>query len=148
MKKYTLKKLSKDKFQKIPCSPGVYWYEIDKPREKKKVLFKDNNPAGHFRGKDPTVSSAVLEGNWVPEATILYIGQTRNLHNRIKLRAKFANGEPARAWGGRYLWQLDDSIQKRIKVRYKIVQDYKKEERIEISKFRGKYGKLPFANLR
>jgi len=126
-------------------SPGVYWYEIDRPIEK--PLFKKNNPAGHFRGNDPTVSVSVLEKKWIPEATVLYIGRAVNLPNRVKLRARFAKGEPVRAWGGRYLWQLDDSIQKRITVRCKVVEDYKTAERLEISKFKSKYGKLPFANL-
>lgn len=134
-----------NKFQEIPNKPGVYWYEINEPIEE--ALFKKTNPAGHFRGQNPTVTISVLKKKWLPEATILYIGRSNNLSERIKLRSRFAKGEPVRAWGGRYLWQLDDSIQKRITVRYKVVEDSKTAERLEILNFKRKYGKLPFANL-
>ncbi|MEK7068848.1 MAG: hypothetical protein AAB947_00530 [Patescibacteria group bacterium] len=139
-----LKELEK-RFHEIPDKPGIYWYEIDQPI--KKALFKEDNPAGHYRGKDPTVRVVCLQEKWVSEATIVYIGETKNLRKRIRLRARFANGEPVRAWGGRYLWQLDDAIQKRMAVRCKVDQDYKTAESLEISEFKNKYGKLPFANL-
>lgn len=145
--KYALNKLFENDFQQIPDKPGIYWYEIDKPIKKPK--FKTDNPAWHYRGRDPTVSTDVLEEKWVKGATILYIGRSINIHKRIKDRYEFSKGRRARVWGGRYLWQLGDSIQNKIILRFKVVQDYKKAEEDEISDFRDKNGgRLPFANLR
>ncbi len=33
--------------------------------------FRACSGAGHFKGKDPSVSLAVLEENWVPDASIV-----------------------------------------------------------------------------
>ena len=145
MKKFTIQELSMSKFQAIPPKPGIYWYEIDKPIEK--PIFKNDNPAGHFKGRNPKVHLDVLVRKWVKETTILYIGKSMNLRERIIKRSRFAAGEPVPAWGGRYLWQLDDSIQKKMTVRYKEVQNLKEAEKDELAKFEKKFGQLPFANL-
>src|SRR3989338_6881494 len=147
MKKFTIQELSMSKFQAIPPKPGIYWYEIDKPIEK--PIFKNDNPAGHFIGNDPTVHPNVLMIKWVKEATILYIGRhKKNLRKRILQHFKFAAGKSVSAWGGRYLWQLDDSIQKKMTVRYKEVKNPKRAEKDELAKFEKTFKRLPFANLR
>ncbi len=157
MNTYTLNELSEDDCQPIPQKPGIYWYEIDAPI--KKAEFKHDNPSCHLKG-DPTVAEEILGPKWVPDATILYIGKTTNLRHRFRARARFAIGEPTRAWGGRYLWQLDDIIQEKMLIHYEIVPGHEKMtreelkdtlekmERAEIERFKKKFGRLPFANLR
>lgn len=140
-----LTELKNNSLLNIPPRAGVYWYESDKPLVV--GAYKKSNPAGHYRG-DPTVTPDKLEKKWVPDATTLYIGMASNLRKRIMLRARFADGEPVRAWGGRYLWQLDDSIQKVMKVRWEVCDDPGAKEREEIEKFKDNHeGRLPFANL-
>ena len=53
-------------------APGVYVVlrmSSDPP------AFSDVNTAGHFKGKDPTVLTPLLEAAWVPGAVVLYIGK-------------------------------------------------------------------------
>ena len=135
-----------DSFLNIPPCAGVYRYEIDRPRES--GSYKEVNPAGRLKG-DSTVSQDVLKKKWVAKTTIVYIGQTKNLRERIILRARFADGERVRAWGGRYLWQLDDSIQRKMSVCWETCDNPKDMEKKAIDNFKKNYGnRLPFANLR
>ena len=51
-------------------SPGVYVVV----RRHEPPSFLDVSPAGHFKGKDPTVPVAELAALWVPGTRIVYIG--------------------------------------------------------------------------
>ncbi len=71
--------------------------------------FLDANPGGRFKGKDPTVAPEVLRAKWVPRSHVVYIGKADIANRRLAQFAHFGAGEPVGHWGGRYIWQLDDS---------------------------------------
>ena len=71
--------------------------------------FLASNPGGRFKGKDPSVSSAVLQSSWVADCAVVYIGKADVANRRLKQFARFGAGEPVGHWGGRYIWQLADS---------------------------------------
>lgn len=76
--------------------------------------------AGHYHGNDPNVGIEILRNNWVVSAHTLYIGKAGGYHpngtpmistlrTRWYQRFRFAIGNAAPAWGGRYLWQCCNS---------------------------------------
>ena len=71
--------------------------------------FLERSPAGHFKGRDPTLPVAELRQAWVQDASTVYIGQSNNLRRRVKQRLDFGSGEPVGAFGGRMIWQLADA---------------------------------------
>src|SRR4051794_23422562 len=77
---------------------GVYVVFRDELSE---PAFLDRSPAGTFRG-DPSVAPDVLVDNWVPGATVLYIG--KGDHGRLRARlvefADFGRGGRKRHWAG------------------------------------------------
>jgi hypothetical protein len=91
----------------IPREPGVY-VVLRAPQEK--PVFLDRSPAGHFKGKDPSVPVAWLEEQWVEGSEVIYIGRTKNLFRRIvREHLRFGQGAPIGAWGGRLIFQLAES---------------------------------------
>ncbi len=128
----------------IPDTPGIYWFEI--PELNTMPEFKKVNPAGHSRG-DPTVPVQLLREKWVPTARILYIGGSRRIQNRQIQRVRFSAGRLVGAWGGRYLWQLDEETQSKMILCWKEAVNFKEEERYLIDKFLKEFRKLPFANI-
>jgi hypothetical protein len=82
----------------VPPGPGayvVYRPALGDP------LFLDTSPAGRFKGRDPTVASEALAGNWVADAHVVYIGKADALRPRLRQYARFGAGEPVGHWGGR-----------------------------------------------
>lgn len=71
--------------------------------------FLPSNPGGHFKDKDPTVPVATLATNYVTDAHVVYIGKADVADRRLKQFARFGAGEKIGHWGGRYIWQLEDS---------------------------------------
>ncbi len=72
--------------------------------------FLDTNPGGRFKEQDPTVPIEVLSANWVPSSQVVYIGKANVADRRLRQFARFGAGERIGHWGGRYIWQLLDSI--------------------------------------
>ncbi len=110
------------------------------------VSFLDQNPGGHFKGKDPTVPRAFLEAQWVPDTDLLYVGSSLGLKKRIKTFLRFGDGGRVGHWGGRLVWQIANSGA--LLIAWQPCTDHEAAEQKLLRDFEAKYGKLPFANLR
>lgn len=129
-----------------PTTSGVYAVIREHDAE---VAFRELNPGGRFKGRDPTVSVALLQSKWVEACDVLYFGKGENLRRRLEEYARFGRGEPVGHWGGRYIWQLADSSD--LKAAWKECGTGQSPRALEaelLSSFREEYGCLPFANLR
>ena len=134
----------------IPEQQGVY-LTVAQSRLVPKFLAK--SPAGHFKGKDPTVPVSELKESWVPGAIVLYIGKAGGQKSKATLRARikqyleFGRGIPVGHWGGRYVWQIDEAQRLMICWKPTPEKDPREVEKVLIGAFKQVYGKLPFANL-
>ena len=135
----------------VPVGAGVYvvYRDTDEP-----PAFLERGRAGHYKGKDLSVPTAVAEWAWVSGARVLYIGKAalgssgrRGLSKRLNEYRRFGTGEPVAHRGGRYVWQLSDSSTLLVAWRATPHQDPRAVERTYIANFVGHYGKRPFANL-
>ena len=116
--------------------------------------FLDIGSGGHFKGKNPNVLPSLLKINWVHKAKIVYIGKAggsqsnATLQSRLKQYFKFGQGRRVGHWGGRLIWQMENS--QKLIVAWKSLnteepRDYETEL---IKKFVTRHGKRPFANLK
>lgn len=126
---------------------GVYKgvYLIVRPENFMKS-FNGHSKAGKWKGKDPTVSIGELEKNWIDDADILYIGESKNVQERIRAHIDFWNGKTARAYGGRFIAQLQNYTD--LEVWHLPCDDGKAKRSVLLQAFEARYNKLPFANLR
>ena len=128
-----------------PC-PEVGGVYVVARADASSPTFVDQSCGGWFKDRDPTVSVCELEANWVSDAEIVYIGKANNIRRRLKEFAKFGAGHKIGHWGGRLIWQLEESA--RLVVAWKPTPDIDPlayEARL-IAEFRAAYGKPPFAN--
>lgn len=135
----------------VPTEPGVYVVvrPTDEPPQ-----FLDASPAGHFKGKDPTVAATELSRLWVPGERIVYIGKAnlsangkRHLRKRLDEFRRFGAGAPIGHSGGRRIWQLADHAELLVGWRVTPNADAMKVETKMLADFRAHYGRLPFANM-
>lgn len=129
----------------IPGQKGVY--VILRPSDANPE-FLAKGTGGFFKGKNPNVSLAELENNWVENTSIMYIGQTdSSLSKRIKTYLRFGEGAPVGHWGGRLIWQLKDA--RDLLVCWKTGIDFPRSvEKSMIQAFKFEHGgQRPFANL-
>ncbi|MDQ7788755.1 MAG: hypothetical protein RDU41_01730 [Clostridia bacterium] len=135
----------------VPRVAGVYMILRDAAEPPR---FRAVSTGGHFKGRNPTVPEFMLVHNWVDGATVLYIGKAGGgtsrsvLQKRLYSYLRFGAGEPVGHWGGRLIWQLEDSDA--LLVSWKPCEDVDTAdlERSLIQDFVKAYGKRPLANLR
>lgn len=146
----TVHDLRASELREVPQAPGVYLIlreSDDAPS------FGFNNIGGHFKGKDPTVAIEKLHAKWVPAANVVYIGKAGRLgrpptlRTRLKQYLDFGAGKPVGHWGGRYIWQLEDSDELVVCWRTIEGEDPEEAELGLVTAFRQAHGCLPFANL-
>lgn len=128
----------------IPDTNGVYL-----------VLNADNKPGeflpigtgGYFKGKNPNLSLAELNANWVNNTKVVYIGKATSLKSRLRQYFRFGQGKNVGHYGGRLIWQLIYS--KELIVCWKSMNSDPREYEAElIRQFVSVYGCRPFANLK
>lgn len=136
----------------VPTGPGVY--VVVRPTDEPPG-FLEVSPAGHFKGRDPTVPVADLTALWVPGARIVYIGKAnlgttgrRGLRKRLDEFRRFGTGSPVGHSGGRRIWQLSDHAGLLVGWRVTDDNDAARIETAIIAAFRAHYGLRPFANMR
>ena len=131
---------------------GVYviYRESTAPPE-----FLERSPAGIVKGGEPTVPVERLTANWVPGASVLYIGKASPrasgrpaLAHRLGQYRRFGAGLPVDHWGGRMVWQLADHAELLVAWRPTAPEDPEEVETAMIAAFEAHHGRLPFANLR
>ena len=126
-----------------PTSGGVY---VVSRADQTAPCFLDRSCGGWFKGNDPTVPHDHLVANWVEAAEVVYIGKASNLRRRLREFAKFGAGQKIGHWGGRLIWQLEES--------FGLLVAWKETPRLDpavveanlIAEFRAAYGQPPFAN--
>ncbi len=129
-------------------------YVVVRPNESA-PLFLPTNPAGRFKGKDPSVTVEALEESWVAGVSLVYIGKAnggsngkRGIRKRLDEYRRHGAGEPVGHWGGRYIWQLADSAELLIGWMQTQDEEARIVERDMIADFTAEHSKRPFANLK
>lgn len=135
------------RYRTIPKEHGVY---LVRGLPATAPAFRLKSEAGWFKGKDPSYPLAVVEQNWVKEASIVYIGKAggaSGLRQRVGQLIDFAYGKPIGHRGGRMLWHLADW--KNLQIQWMVCQPGLADELESrlIEQFRQKYGSRPFANM-
>lgn len=109
--------------------------------------FLSVGTGGFFNGKNPNVSIAELQDNWVAGTPVVYIGKATRLKKRLTQYMKFGQGANVGHYGGRYIWQIPNS--ENLVVCWKPTQENPRTvEANLIQQFVTEFGKRPFANLR
>ncbi|MCX5405770.1 hypothetical protein [Streptomyces sp. NBC_00086] len=134
----------------VPSEPGIY---VVLRTSTAPPSFLSRNPAGHLKGRDPSVTADELGGAWVDGATILYIGKAsagkdgrRGLRQRLDEYRRHGAGGMAGHWGGRYIWQLADSDALLVAWLPISERDPCEAEAELIAEFMELHGARPFAN--
>lgn len=130
----------------IPAVPGVY---VVLRASEAAPEFLEKGTGGFFKGKDPNESIPELESQWLEDESMMYIGKSVNLNDRIRALLRFGAGKKAGHWGGRLLWQLADAEDLIIAWKYVIGLDPRKVEMKMLQDYQQSHeGNWPYANLK
>jgi hypothetical protein len=136
----------------VAAEPGMYLVWRDGSAE---PAFLPQSVGGRFKGKDPSVDAERLAQEWVPGASVIYIGKAstrkhggKALGKRLEEFRRFGAGEAVGHWGGRLVWQLADHRDLLVAWRATGPEDPEDVEAEMIDAFASVYGALPFANLK
>jgi hypothetical protein len=126
---------------------GVYL--VQRERGSDPPAWVTPSPVGMTWRGDPTVSVDQLEANWVPGATVVYIGKAKQHRLRKRLREfqHYGEGRNARHGGGRLIWQLPNAPS--LRVAWRVLPNRLDALAVEselISDFTALHSKPPFAN--
>ncbi len=147
----TVKELRHAQPSPVPAEPGVYLLLRTLAAAPE---FLVEGTGGRFKNKDPNVSLDRLREEWVEGALIVYVGQSGSrskgtLARRVDQMIRFGQAARVAHWGGRLIWQLEDSD--RLVVCWQTIEkrDPRDVERALIKSFQTMHGgNRPFANLR
>jgi hypothetical protein len=115
---HTISNLRDTALAAVPEQRGVYLISHPTGRQ---PAFLARSTGGFFKRKDPTVSLDALREKWIESAPVIYVGKAggtnsregkelgSTLRSRLKLYFDFGSGKPVGHWGGRYIWQLQQS---------------------------------------
>ena len=116
--------------------------------------YLPKSTAGVFKKKNPSLAEAELAGEWVAEADILFIGKAgpgsngnRGLRRQIQEFVDFGKGRPPGHWDGRLIWQLAGAGALLVAWKELPVEELNRAHADYHARFRGCYGRLPYANL-
>lgn len=132
----------------VPKVPGVYAIVragLGPP------VFRGTSTGGWFKGLDPSDSIEVVEGKWIEDSKVVYIGKAGSatgaatLRSRLKQLLDFGAGRAVGHRGGRFLWHLDDAQE--LRICWRRGADPRDDEAQLLASFRRLHGGLPFANL-
>lgn len=136
----------------IPAQMGVYVVLRESDSE---PHFLKEGTGGFFKRKNPNVSISKLQSNWVEGTSIVYIGKaggtgsSSTLNKRLGQYLQFGQGGNVGHWGGRYIWQLQDSRDLIVCWKRLSSDEPLEVERHMIEDFKAAHlGRRPFANLR
>jgi hypothetical protein len=143
----TIRDIVNPAYASVPATPGVY---LVRRSGSQQPTFLQVSRAGRFKSADPSYPPDVVRSNWVPGATVLYVGKTdsgRGLRHRLSLLTAFAAGKPVAHRGGRMLWHLTDWPD--LVIAYRTCERGKagQAESDLIDAFRRCHGVRPFANM-
>ena len=143
--------LRKSRLAEAPKVSGVY---VFLRADSSEPIFLSESPAGHFKGKNPTVAIDKLKAKWVSSTQVVYIGKAGKLgkpptiKTRLTQYLDFGGGKPVGHWGGRYIWQLANAEELIVCWREARNQDPEMVESELLDVFMQSNGRLPFANLK
>jgi hypothetical protein len=134
----------------IPRTKGIYLvlYLSNLPPE-----FTATGSGGYFKGKNPNISLAGLESNWVNNTIVVYIGKggkdgsKATINSRLQQYFKFGQGGNVGHYGGRLIWQIKNSRDLVVCWKELPNQDPKTIESQLIQQFYSLFSVRPFANL-
>ena len=136
---------------RIPQGPGIF--VILRPADFE-PLFLGKITAGTFKKKDPNLKREELEAEWVPDASVLYIGKAsagsqgnRGLRKQIQEFLDYGRGRPTVVWDTRLIWQLRDALDLIIAWKELPASEVNAAEAAFHAGFVAAHGCLPFANL-